>query len=189
MHRRISSLGSYRSAFFALGALAVLGGCSSGTVALRPQGGIASVTPATATPSAAPSGSSTATPTPKPTSSATATPTMSPTPTSTSSPSSAFTFTLGSGTITALSFPQLPSGCPTSYFAESFTVQETGYTGSFTATSNDTAAVTVTAAGSATFDANDLVTSGTTPTGVVLKVSDSAGNYGLLPIDFNLVCL
>jgi len=85
--------------------------------------------------------------------------------------------------------PTLPSGCPSSYFTQAFSVQETGYSGAFTATSNDTAAVTVTSTGNTTFDATDLVTSGTTPSGVVLKVSDTAGNYGLLPVDFNLVCL
>ncbi len=196
MHRRIRTAGYYRPAFLALGALAVLGGCSTGTVTLRPQGGISSFTPATATPTAAPSGSSTATPTPKPTSTATPTvmPTSTPTPHASSSPSSAFTFATNyQNPATALVLPMLPSGCPSSYFTQPFSVQETGYSGTFTATSSNTSAVTVASAGTPqTFNVTDLLTTGnygSTPDNVYITVTDTVGNYGVLPVAFSLACL
>lgn len=197
MHRRIRTAGLYRPVFLTVSALAVLGGCNSGTVTLRPQGGIASYMPASPTPT--PKSSATATATPMPSATATSTPTAMPTATPTATPSSVFTFTGQFGTITTLSFPQSPSACPSSSLTQSFSVQETGYSGAFTASSSNTASVTVVSTGNNTFNATEVVQSTnvrssmarrmTAMEGVQVTVTDTAGNYAILPVNFNLVCL
>jgi hypothetical protein len=129
-----------------LAAGALLAGCSGGSVTLTPQHVAPTPTPTPTVSGATPTPTPVAsTPTPTPTPTVAGTPTPTPTPTvAGATPTPTPTPTVMSGTFTFSPNPIIVApqgtGCATS---ASFTVSETGYSGTFTAVSQNTAIATV----------------------------------------------
>ncbi len=163
----------------AIAACAALAACSGGGVNLQPKTGpTASPTPVVSA-SATAIASASATPTATPTASTpTATPTPSPTPTAV--PSATFVFNPTSVLLSAVN-----AGC--SETSATFTVSEVGYSGTFSAVSENTSIATVAQVSPGTF----VVTSTDTtngPPGTTIKVSDTDGRSANEPVTMS-ICL
>jgi hypothetical protein len=91
-----------------------------------------------------------------------------------SGPSPAPTGSPGGIVLTPSSLAFLAAGTA---YAQNFTVSESGYSGSFTATSNNTAIATVASAGSTTFTVTPWTAGSTT-----VSVSDSKGHVAQLAV-------
>jgi hypothetical protein len=182
---------SLRAAASVVLAGAILTACSGGIVKLQPPVYRASSAPVTPTPAATAVGA-TPTPTPTPTAvGATPTPTptatavgATPTPTPSPSPSASspvITFTPPSVVVSAQG-----SGCTTS---EVFTASETGYSGTFTAVSQNTAIATVSPAQSTgAFTVTSVTTSNNVGQSTTIKVTDTLGNTASEPVGI-AICL
>ncbi len=173
-----------------LAAGALLAGCSNPGVTLTPQHVLPTPTPtiagSTPTPTPTPTAAgSTPTPTPTPTATVAGTPTPTPTPTvagatPTPTPSPTPTPTASpSGTIVFMPNPVIVSaqgsGCTTT---ASFSVSESGYSGTFTAVSQNTSIATVAPTSGVADDFT--VTSVTTTnggTGTTIVVTDGNGHH------------
>ncbi len=180
-----------------LAAGALLAGCSSPGVTLTPQHVLPTPTPtiagSTPTPTPTPTAAgSTPTPTPTPTATVAGTPTPTPTPTiAGATPTPTPTPTAAPGVFTFMPNPVIVaaqgSGCTTT---ASFSVSETGYSGTFTAVSQNTSIATVapTSGVADDFTVTSVTTNNGGGVGTTIVVTDANGNHSSETVGIS-ICL